>query len=294
MHRLSASTGTSEVLALRNYVQGPILERREHSTISLGTHQPSKRHVTFKIVFKSSMSRELIEERAMRELASHPGVLPLIDFLRGAQFCIFVVKYCNGGDILSLLSRETSISEEFIARIFSQIAKAVSYAHNHGWVHRDIKPENILWHNGEQGVEVYLADWGSASKCVSAEETFLDNVAGTEGYAAPEVFLPTLPYSPFASDVWSLGATLYVLWMERFPFEDDYPRHNYGPFTMPKTTSPELEDLLKGCLFLEPITRFTMNDVLRCNWLRMYGHWQAPSILHAIADVAIEVFNVIS
>ena len=279
----------SSLLSTRNYVQGPILERRERSTISLATHEPTKRLVTLKTVSKSSTSSEEIEACAMRELGAHPGVLSLLDFLQSDHYYVFVVQYCNGGDILSLLC-QTSLTEGMAARIFARIADAISYAHKNGWVHRDIKPENIFWHKNKNGnIEVYLADWGSAMKCASA---LVDDVAGTEGYAAPEVFIPTRPYNPFLSDVWSLGATLYVLWMERFPFETDYPRHHHGSLTMPKHASPELEELLRGCLFVEPITRFNIDDVLRCNWLRM--HSQGNSILYAVVDVAIEGLDVIS
>jgi len=101
------------------------------------------------------------------------------------------------------------------ARIVRDAARAVQHAHERGIVHRDLKPDNILV---EPGPRVHVLDFGLArSTRAGASFTASGLLLGTPAYMSPEQAKGRRAEP--ASDVWSLGATLYELIAGRPPFE---------------------------------------------------------------------------
>jgi calcium/calmodulin-dependent protein kinase I len=85
---------------------------------------------------------------------------------------------------------------------------AIQYLHHHNIVHRDVKPENILYRSKEEDANVVLVDFGIA-KHVSNDEEVLTSVAGSLGYAAPEI-LAKQGHGK-AVDIWSIGVICYTV-----------------------------------------------------------------------------------
>lgn len=108
-----------------------------------------------------------------------------------------------------------------LARMFAQLADALHYAHQQGVVHRDIKPGNILL----DGERVCLADFGLAFAADLPALSRTGEVLGTPAYMSPEQLdgtartttqgdgdddaITAASKEAVASDVWSLGATMY-------------------------------------------------------------------------------------
>src|SRR5262249_53461359 len=121
-----------------------------------------------------------------------------------------------------------TLSEEEAAQYLSKIARNLDHVHRQNVIHRDIKPANIVLNS--QGKPV-LVDFGLATTLgtVSVAEspasalphgtsrTVIGQVAGTPGYIAPECFSSPYPVSA-ASDVFSLGVTMYELLTGSLPF----------------------------------------------------------------------------
>ncbi len=105
-----------------------------------------------------------------------------------------------------------------VARIGLQVAEALDYAHNSGFLHRDIKPSNILI---DASGTAWVADFGLA-KGAEPEETLTQtgDIVGTLRYMPPERFAGR---SDARGDVYALGATLYELLTLR-PIFDDHDR----------------------------------------------------------------------
>lgn len=207
------------------------------------------------IVSRSVLAQEAVALRALE----HPSILPLISYADNDTHIAFATKFCANGDLLDLLNHKRGVPERQASGIFEKLADAVAYAHSQGWAHRDIKPENVLLDQAE----TYLADWGSAVK-ISRRGQHCIGFAGTDGYAAPEI-RDARSYCPFAVDVWSFGATLYVACAAGFPFAQDPERHCQGLLAVPSHLSAELQELLRGCL--APLgQRWTFEQVRQCAW----------------------------
>lgn len=82
-------------------------------------------------------------------------------------------------------------------------------------VHRDIKLANILMSDSSAQARATIADFGSAAKLTSANDTLVWRI-GTEGYTAPEM-IDGKPYS-FGVDVWGLGCLMYTILVSTNPF----------------------------------------------------------------------------
>lgn len=162
----------------------------------------------------------------------HPGVAPVFTsgisedgkpfyamrFIDGRDLTIDVDEFhCNGTPDFD------SVEFRDLLQRFVSVCKTIAYAHNRGIVHRDIKPQNIRV--GRFGETVVL-DWGLAIVVnrtdhfkQSGEATMIlasDNSnsssssgAGTPAFMSPEQ-LSGLAATP-ASDIYSLGATLYKI-----------------------------------------------------------------------------------
>jgi len=102
----------------------------------------------------------------------------------------------------------------FVARLGFQLAQALQYAHEHGFVHRDVKPANIMVTREGRPV---LLDFGLASHARDETLTQPGEFLGTVAYAAPEQVRGESVDT--RGDVYSLGATLYELLTLRKPFD---------------------------------------------------------------------------
>nr|WP_277815414.1 WD40 repeat domain-containing serine/threonine protein kinase [Streptomyces sp. PRh5] len=175
----------------------------------------------------SAQERVVVAERALREARSagrisHPGVVAIHDVVPATaedDAVYIVMELVEGSSLADVLQRQGALPEQRVAVLGARTLEALDAAHDLGLVHRDVKPSNILILPGN---EVKLVDFGIAH---AADDTRLTRhgVAGSTGYMAPELF-EGAPPSP-ASDLWSLGATLF------------HALKGSGPFDRPSTAA---------------------------------------------------------
>jgi serine/threonine protein kinase len=164
---------------------------------------------------REAFAREIEVTASLR----HPNVVALYDHgIEGDTF-FFALEYCPGGSLSAvLLKREGPLEVETAVRITLDALEGLSFAHQKGFVHRDIKPENILLADEEMAT-AKLADFGLAK---SFELAGLSGMTATGMVAGTLYFMPREQITHFrllrpASDVWSMGATLYHMLTLRYP-----------------------------------------------------------------------------
>ena len=199
------------------------------------------------------VARLMAEARAAAQLR-HPGLVTIHDVVLYDAEPWIVMEYVRGHSLSEEIARNGPLPWQRVAEIGAQVAEAVAVAHRHGIVHRDLKPGNILL--TEEGRAV-VVDFGIAKAANATSLTSPRNVMGTPEFIAPEI-LDGQSASP-ATDMWSLGVTLYMAVEGTSPFRgpelsalltaiinrSPTPAEHAGPF----------RELIQALLSKEPVQR---------------------------------------
>ncbi|MEO7000714.1 MAG: serine/threonine-protein kinase, partial [Ktedonobacterales bacterium] len=220
----------------------------------------------------------------------HPHIAPMLDYGEqdDVRYIIFPY-YANGSLINWLASRPAPITLVEIARYLDELADALDYAHERGVIHRDVKLSNVLV---DANGALLLTDFGVAALFENGLETLLragdaatltrtGETVGTPTYMAPEQL--SLGKLTPATDVYSLGATIYQLVTGRPPFQADSllamaMLHLQEPPAPPSHVRPELppaaEAAILRALAKQPADRFASAGAFaRAFSAGLAGHW---------------------
>ncbi|HET7246986.1 MAG TPA: protein kinase, partial [Streptosporangiaceae bacterium] len=163
--------------------------------------------------------RNVLRERSLREARvaarlSHPGVVTVHDVIEAESTPWIIMELVPSRSLAQVLAEDGPLRPARAAMMGMTLLEALGSAHAAGVVHRDVKPGNILVTSQGRAV---LTDFGIATLNGDPGLTQAGMVMGTPGFCAPERIRGE-PASP-ASDLWSLGATLYAAVEGRGPFE---------------------------------------------------------------------------
>ena len=252
-------------------------------------HQVSlNRTVALKMVLDTeaatptALRRFAIEAEAIAKL-DHPHIVPIYDAgeIEGHPF--YTMKLVQGQSLAEKIAQcelrqhstnpspsKTEIRQHLVngARLMVKIARAVEYAHQQGVLHRDLKPSNVLV---DEYNEPHLTDFGLA-RILSAEPptqgvptlTQTGGIFGSPHYMSPEQAAGRKTNQ--ASDVFSLGVTLYELLVGKRPFQGDSnfetirqvieeePRR---PATVCSWLDKDLDTICMKCLDKDPQHRYS-------------------------------------
>ncbi|MET0236863.1 MAG: serine/threonine-protein kinase [Kibdelosporangium sp.] len=201
--------------------------------------------------------------RSMREgriaaRLQHPNAITVYDVVDDDGSPWLVMEYLPSRSLAAELDEKVTLAPQEAARIGTEVAAGLVAAHAAGIVHRDIKPANVLL--GDDG-SVKITDFGISRAVGDVTVTATGMLAGTPAYLAPEVAKGMEP-TP-ASDVFSLGSTLYICVEGHSPFglsENTLALLHAvaaGKISPPRQAGP-LTALLMRLLRTEPAERPTM------------------------------------
>lgn len=225
---------------------------------------------------RAAISREA---ETLRSVA-HPGIVRCFGADLEGERPYLVLEFLDGPRLSTLVRRFGALTHEQLVPLALEIASALGYLHNAGWLHLDVKPQNLI-----MGAPPRLIDLSIATR--STEVGALRAVLGTEAYMAPEQCLPErLATIGPAADVWGLGATLYEAANGWRPFpkrapDAPYPQLTARPLPFHGRVPPALEALIRACLDPEPGGRPGILDVIDA----------AEDLLPAARDVALRRLN---
>src|SRR5262245_22811764 len=221
-------------------------------------------------------------EAAAAATLDHPHILPIFEVGERDALNYFSMKLIEGGSLADRVAdvwkhpgdRERLRS---VVRVFSDVCRAVHFAHQRGVLHRDLKPANVLLDSVDHP---YVTDFGLAKRVEGDSDlTQSGAILGTPSYMAPEQARAEKTLST-AADVYSLGAMLYELISGRPPFRGDTPLQTLmhvldtepaRPRSIDVNVDRDLETIALKCLEKEPTKRypsaFALADDLE-RWLR--------------------------
>ena len=172
---------------------------------------------------------------------SHPNVISIFesgdyDDTEGLRHMLILTEYCPGGNLNDRLTRESS--KEVECKWIRQMAEVLHFLHSRNLVHRDLKPENVLLNEND---DIKIGDFGLAREFISVKGTvttyvtyagnYMNTVAGTRDWMAPEVFPGQEGYGHYSekADVFSLGILFWAI-LERDFISDQEGKRYYGAF----------------------------------------------------------------
>ena len=205
-------------------------------------------------------------DRAEREARlaarlNHPHVVHVFDLVNEDEGQWLVMEYVEGKTLAAMIRTHGALPPERASSLVGQAADALAAAHEAGIIHRDVKPSNILVGADD---EVKLSDFGIARAEADPSLTQTGLVTGSPAYLSPEVASGHMATA--ASDVWSLGATLYHALSGQPPYE--VGENLMGAlFRIVHEDPPRLSDpgwlapLLEATMTKEPDDRWSMDQV---------------------------------
>jgi eukaryotic-like serine/threonine-protein kinase len=177
---------------------------------------------------------ELLREPRLLASVSHPNIVAITTAEKQEGVFFIVMEYVPGETLETIVLREGALDITRSLDYACQICNAVDHAHRQGVLHRDLRPANVLVSDGGM---VKVADFGTSRFLeIAAHGT---TVIGSPPYMAPEQFQGK---AVFASDIYSLGVTMYQMLTGVLPYEAPGPGDIDRLFRSDLVTAPRLRN----------------------------------------------------
>jgi len=177
--------------------------------------------VAVKIILKKNVrgnEQMVLDELDLLQRLKHPHIVKFVDWFESRDKYYIVTELATGGELFDRICEQGKFTEKDASQTIKQVLGAVDYLHKNNVVHRDLKPENLLYLTKASNSDLVLADFGIA-KMLDTKDEVLTTMAGSFGYAAPEVMLKHGHGK--AVDMWSLGVITYTLLCGYSPFRSE-------------------------------------------------------------------------
>ncbi|NRQ38708.1 serine/threonine protein kinase [Nonomuraea sp. NN258] len=182
---------------------------------------------------------------------NHPSVVAIYDVVEEDGRPWIIMELVSTPSVEEVVARSGALPVWEAADVGRQVLSALRSAHEAGILHRDVKPSNVLLTEDGRAV---LTDFGIATAEGDSSLTSTGMVTGSPSFLAPER-VRDVDYGP-ASDLWSLGATLFASMVGRSPFERGDPMATLNALLNEepdyRRIPPVMHPVLKGLLRKEP------------------------------------------
>ena len=284
---------TSYIKQIGNYKLGEEIGSGAFGKVILGLHIITGEKVAIKILDKLILSQtpedyELVkQELSILKIVKHKYIVQLYEILETPKHIFIIMEYCEGQDIMDYILTRGHLSEDESLKYFQQLINALYYLHCQNITHRDIKIDNLLL---DKNLDLKLIDFGLSTKY--SDDRLLTQPCGTVVYAAPEV-LDCKEYHGMLADVWSSGIVLFGMLSGFLPFGDPDDEVNkklilQGNIEMPKFFSPEVTDLLKHMLDTNPLSRYTLEEIMAHSWFNKRKFKLIPGIIIGLNQIPVD------
>ncbi|WP_081913809.1 protein kinase [Glycomyces sp. NRRL B-16210] len=260
--------GPGDLVAER-YQLVDLVGKGGNGSVWRATDMVLRREVALKEVFLPPdlppQERAQLIDRSRREAQiaaglSHPAVIRVFDVVEHLGLPWIVMELLQARSLAEILTQDGPLQPRVAAKIGLALVGALQAAHDAGIIHRDVKPGNVLISTDGRCV---LSDFGAAQMHQVSGGTTPGKVLGSAHYIAPEraVGHPAEP----ASDVFSLGVTLYAAVEGRPPFDRGDAVSTMRAVVQEPPENPRhaglLTPLLGGMLAKDPQQRASLPEV---------------------------------
>jgi tetratricopeptide (TPR) repeat protein/predicted Ser/Thr protein kinase len=241
--------------------------------VQLSTH----RQVALKFLGRGVFSSEKAHARFQREVEltarlQHPNIGQIFESGLQQGVYYYAMEFVDGVSLDEYVE-EHGLSHRQILELMQTVCEAVQHAHERGVIHRDLKPSNILV--TEDG-QPHVLDFGMAKALLGgdsgAKASTEGEAAGTPGYMSPEQAEGKLDQTDTRTDVYALGAILFLLLTGESPHDLSGTRYEVlrriakeevsRPREINKDIDRELEALLLKALAHDPKDRYSSAGAL--------------------------------
>lgn len=194
-------------------------------TVYKGRNLTTGEIVAVKVVPPHLLTNPVVIKRFEQEYTvarsiDDPNIVKALDFGREGDTRYLVMEFVNGESLGQKLERDGRMSEQEAIRIITQVAQGLQKAHKKGMIHRDVKPDNVLITVEGQAK---LTDLGLVKELeADLNLTRTGRGLGTPHFMAPEQFR-NAKKADVRCDIYSLGATLYMMVTGELPFQSNGP-----------------------------------------------------------------------
>lgn len=158
---------------------------------------------------------ELLREPRLLASVSHPNIVAITTAEKQDNIFFIVMEYVHGETLENVIAARGALELNRALDFTCQICNAVDHAHRQGVIHRDLRPANVLVTEHDM---LKVADFGTSRFLeIAAHGT---TVIGSPPYMAPEQFHGK---AVFASDLYSLGVTMYQMLTGVLPYDAPAP-----------------------------------------------------------------------
>lgn len=206
------------------------------------------REVAIKILHPHLMRQEEAVERFQREAHTvaklhHPNTIEIYDYSGENSVHLFIVtEFIDGDTFGAYLEKYGAVPCELAACIGRELTMALAHAHKEGIVHRDLKPENVMI---RKDGKVKLMDFGIARVLEGSTLTMTGTIMGSPAFMSPEHV--TGEAVDARSDLFSMGAILYLIATGALPFQGQNPHATLknvvdGNYLPPQQVEPTISN----------------------------------------------------
>ena len=188
--------------------------------VFLATQHSFERQVAIKILTPALALEPRFAERFMQEARTvaslnHPHIVPVYDVGEHEGYYYLSMEYVTGGSLKQRI--RDGMEPKEIETVLRQLASALDYAGQHGFIHRDVKPDNVLFRADGSAL---LMDFGIAANPLRDNSvTQTQAIMGTPKYMSPEQHR-SQPLTP-QSDLYSLGCVFYEMLTGKPPYQGE-------------------------------------------------------------------------
>lgn len=269
------SGGSYKVIkrSVKDFSFGKQLGEGSYSTVVLATDNVSSKQYAVKILDKRHIIKEKkvkyvnIEKHALNRLSNRVGIISLYFTFQDKASLYFVLDYASNGELLLLIKKHGTLSEECTRHFGAQILDAIQYMHEHGVIHRDIKPENILL---DDKMRIQITDFGTAKLLEQNDQgeyppdVRAKSFVGTAEYVSPELL--DNKYCGKPGDVWAFGCIVYQMIAGKPPFRAPNEYLTFQKITKLQYAFSAgfptvVRDLIKQIFVLQPSRRPLLSEI---------------------------------